>query len=272
MRHSAFFEADSASPGLLVPTPAAGSGWAGGQMRGMAVSAALARAVEHRVAELDRSGLRPARWTLDLFRPVAIRPCAVETEILRIGRRLCLVDARLRQDGRPVATARALFLAPGTVAAGDCWSAASIPAPPPHTWPRDPAANRLYYSGDAGWDVDPTRHHNRSRNRLWHTPVAVVAGEEPTAFQFACAVADVSNLVANLGTRGLEYINADVTVAFSRLPGGDEMGISATDRHERDGISIGAATLFDRTGAFGTATVTALTTGLPADLAAASAP
>ncbi|MEV0064190.1 acyl-CoA thioesterase domain-containing protein [Nocardia sp. NPDC050718] len=270
MRQTAFFDTDPTAPGLLCPTPVAGSGWAGGQMRGMAVSAALAREVEHRVAELGSDSLRPTRWTLDLFRPVAMRPGTVETEIVRTGTRLCLVDARLHQDGTPVAAARALYLAAGEAPTGRCWSASGAPIPPPPTWHRAPDDSRIYYSGDAGWDADPTQHHNISRNRLWHKSIPVIHGEEASPFQFACAVADVSNVVTNLGSQGLEYINTDVTVALSRLPIGDEMGVSATDRHERDGIAIGTAELYDRTGVFGTTTVTALTASLSADLAAAN--
>ncbi|GEM31272.1 thioesterase [Nocardia neocaledoniensis NBRC 108232] len=269
MRQTAFFDTDLVTAGLLHPTPAAGSGWAGGQMRGMAISAALAREVERRVAEQGPTSLRPTRWTLDLFRAVAMRPCTVETEIVRAGRRLCLVDARLCQDGTPVAAARALYLAAGDARPGRCWSVDSAPIPPPPTWHRDPDTSRIYYSGDAGWDADPARHHNTSRNRVWHAAITVVDGEKATPFQFACAVADVTNVVTNLGSQGLEYINTDVTVAFSRLPIGDEMGVSASDRHERDGIAIGTAELYDRTGVFGTATVTALTATQPADLTAA---
>ncbi|MEV6257943.1 MULTISPECIES: acyl-CoA thioesterase domain-containing protein [Nocardia] len=269
MRRSAFFDTDS-DDRILSPLPTAGSGWNGGQMRGVAVSAVLARGVERRLADLGPDRLRPARWTVDLFHPVAMRPCSVETEIVRAGKRLRLVDARLLQDGQPVAAARALFLAAGSDPAGDCWSAGKALPPPPASWRRSEDRARVYYSDDAGWDADPAQHHNRSRNRLWHGPIDIVTGEEPSPFQFACGVADVSNLVANLGTHGLEYINADVTVAFSRLPIGGEMGISATDRQEYDGISVGTAVLYDRLGAFGSSTVTAITAPAPADLRVAS--
>jgi len=77
-------------------------------------------------------------------------------------------------------------------------------------------------------------------------------------FQWVASVADVANVVANWGTRDLEFINADVTVNMVRLPRADEMGLSATEHLEDAGIAVGGAVLFDRDGPFGTVTVSAL--------------
>ncbi len=57
---------------------------------------------------------------------------------------------------------------------------------------------------------------------------------------------------------GAGYINADVTVTLARLPIGYELGLRADNTIAADGISIGSATLYDRTGAVGTCVVTTL--------------
>src|SRR6476620_9291000 len=93
-----------------LPQRPAGSGWGSGHMRGMAVSGALARAAERAVEALGRQDLQPVRWTLDLFRPARMEPSVASSTVVREGRRLCLVDAVLSQDGEAVARASALYL------------------------------------------------------------------------------------------------------------------------------------------------------------------
>lgn len=64
--------------------------------------------------------------------------------------------------------------------------------------------------------------------------------------------------MTNWGTAGVGFINTDLTLVFSRLPEGPEIGIEADNHISADGISVGSATLFDRRGAVGTCVVSAL--------------
>ena len=70
--------------------------------------------------------------------------------------------------------------------------------------------------------------------------------------------AESTSLVTNLGTKGIGYINGDLTVALSRLPLDDWLVVQADSHWTADGISLGTATLFDHQGAFGTGMVTAV--------------
>ncbi|MFD6454809.1 acyl-CoA thioesterase domain-containing protein [Nocardia sp. NPDC060220] len=271
----AFFRAQSDPIGgaeVLHPEPEASSGWIGGQLRGMAVGAVLARAVERELIVRERSDLRPVRWTLDLFRPVFMRPCTTRVEVIRDGRRLSLFDATLIQDGRAVARAGALYLRPGPTPHGICWSPETAADPPPADREPSPDQDRVYFSEEQGWSPDARTHHNAARTGIWHRPIAVVVGEEPTPFQFVAGLADVTNVVTNLGSHGLEYINADATLTLTRLPEGDEAGLVGLDRLAQDGIALGTAAIYDRKGVFGTATVSSLAnTRGPADLSAIGA-
>jgi len=56
----------------------------------------------------------------------------------------------------------------------------------------------------------------------------------------------------------MEYINGDLTVALARLPKDDWIGLQADSHWTADGVSVGAATLFDGVAAFGTGVVTAI--------------
>lgn len=255
---SAFFRPEPGQAGLkLIPQAEAASGWGAGHLRGLAVSSALARATEQTVEAIGRTDLLPARWTIDLFRPARMRPCTTSTTVVRAGRRLCLIDSVLEQDGRPVARASALFLAPSQSPAGAVWSGGAQPEPPPPGAAMVPGQHRLYFTEKTGWG-DAAQSRNDARKQIWHEPIPVVEGETVTPFQLAAGVADVVNVAANSGTNGLEFINADITVALARLPVGAAVGFATTDRIEQAGISVGTAVAFDRTGVFGTATMCAL--------------
>jgi hypothetical protein len=246
--------------GLLVPSPVACSMWSDNQMQGVAVSSAMARAVEHCVRDLGRDDLRPARFTVDLFRAAAMQPCEVAATVVREGRRLCLVDATLSQRGEPVARASAVFLRPTDPAPGNVWAPdQEPPTPPPHDVAPPSDEPRIpYFRSGEGWSQSFTGHQNASRKQTWQTAVPVLAGETPSGFQAAAAIADITNMVVNWGDHGVEHINTDITLTLSREPVGVEIGLAATDRFQDDGIAIGTAAVFDRAGQVGVAMVTTL--------------
>lgn len=258
--NSGYFRLTDPHQQTLVPDASAASLWGGsggGHLRGMAVSGVLARAVEQRVAE-DHGHLRPARWTLDLFRTPAMTPCVASTTVVRAGRRLCVVDAVLHQDDRAIARAGALFLAESEPTEGKVWSAPFDLALPPADMRPATTESRLYYSEVAGWTPKPDVHQNDQHKQVWLEPVPVVQGEEPSQFQFAATAADAVNLVVNWGDWGLEYINADLSLVLGRLPTGDGIGLAAEQRIAERGIAGGAAVMFDRDGPFGMVTVSTL--------------
>jgi hypothetical protein len=74
----------------------------------------------------------------------------------------------------------------------------------------------------------------------------------------AVVAAEATSLVTNMGTRGIGYINGDLTVALSRLPAGEFIGVQADSHWCSDGVSVGGATLFDDVGPFGIGMVTAV--------------
>lgn len=243
----------------LIPAPLACSMWSADQMHGVALSGALAWAAERALADAGRTDLRPARWAVDLFRPARMVPCTLTAEIEREGKRICLVDVILAQDGERVARGTATFLKPSANTDGEVWEPGERPEPPaidvvpPATEPRAP-----YVRSSAGWSQDFLEHQNSARKATWSTAVPVVAGELLTGFQAAASTADGASMVTNWGTRGIEHINTDITMTLAREPEGVEIGLLATDRVEHDGIAVGTAAVFDRRGPLGTVIVAAL--------------
>ena len=114
-------------------------------------------------------------------------------------------------------------------------------------------------SDEAGWTPMGENHQNVSRKRAYYRGLEVVDGEEVSPFVRAVIVSEAAtNLVAHLGTAGIGYINGDLTVALSRLPVSEFIGVQADSQWAADGVSVGNATLFDDAGPFGTAMVTSL--------------
>jgi hypothetical protein len=253
----AFFSAEADQ---LVPAELARSRWSENQMHGVAVSGALARAMEEAVSSRGRTEIRPARYTVDLFRPASMTACTTSAEVVREGPRLCLVDARLEQEGTTVARASAIFLRPGETPAGSVWSPGTEVSPPPLELApvSDDLRVPLFGSDDAGWTGSFADHQNGSRKRTWQTAVPIVQGERPSPFQAVASIADAASMVTNWGSNGVEYINTDISLAISRLPVSLEIGLAAVERTAHDGIAAGAAVVFDREGVFGTAMVSSL--------------
>ncbi len=243
----------------LLPTDIARSMWSHDQIHGVAISGALARGLETRLEGIGRQDLHPARYTVDLFQPARMAPCRVETEVVREGRRICLIDAFLLQGDERVARASCIFLLPTESPTGQVWTPDDHPVPPPEdVAPRSDEPRVPFFASDAPWSQKFPDHQNVGRKQTWQTGIPVVAGEKGTSFQAAAAIADATSMVVNWGTEGVQYINTDITLALARPPVGREIGLSATDRVERDGIAVGTVEVFDRAGSLGTAMVTAL--------------
>ncbi|MCW2754042.1 MAG: hypothetical protein JWQ32_1453 [Marmoricola sp.] len=245
---------------VLIPQNIARSLWRADQMHGVATSGALARELENRVVVAGRDDLRPARYTVDLFRAPSMGPCSMASTVIREGSRLMLVDATLAQEGEVVARASALFLKATENPTGTVWGPTDAPQPPPveiaaiSEEPRVP----IFFSDGVGWSQNFAEHQNGGRKQTWQTALGIVVGEKPTPFQGLAGAADSTSMVVNWGTEGVQYINTDITLAISRVPVSQEIGITATSWYSHDGIATGTATVFDRLGPVGTSTVTSI--------------
>lgn len=243
----------------LDPLPLAQSLWRADQMHGVAVSGLLARAIEQVVGEAGRGDLVPARYHVDLFRPARMVTTTASARIVRDGPRLVLVDASVEQGSEVVARATATWLAPSQQAPGEVWSASDRPvAPSPLLLPAPGEHHVPLFASSAPWSDNFGDHQNGGRHQTWQTGVPIVLGEPCTPFQAVASIADATSMVTNWGSAGVAHINTDISLALTRLPDSDRLGLRATDHVACDGIAVGTAEVYDATGPIGTATVTAL--------------
>jgi hypothetical protein len=231
-----------------VPTPLAGGPWSADAQHGGPPGGLLAREAEGRAREAQGEGapapapLQPVRHTVDLFRPVPLRPLEVVSRLLRSGRRIAVVESMLRCADADLAKATTVFLRPaaggGAEAAGAGPHLAGAPEriPGPEGFESAPLvpgpwAERLppgfHFEVEVRWvDSDPP-------TAWFRPPMALVAGERPTPFQRVAVVADLGNAVsaARRQARGVpqfSLINVDITLHLVGLPAGEWVALRSS--------------------------------------------
>lgn len=237
--------------GTFHPTEWAQSRWGADMLNGPAV---VALAAWHLEQEYGVPGFLPARLTVDLFKAARRCPTRVRSRLVRDGHRIRNSECDIVQGEVTVARATMVQYRQSEAPPGQEWTGQADFSPP------GDAAQNVYLIGsdDAGWDPRGAVHQNTSRKRFYHSPIDAVSGHGLTPFVRAVIVAEATSLVSHLGTKGIGYINGDLTVALTRLPNSDHIGLQGDSHWAADGISIGSATLYDDVGPFGTGLVTAI--------------
>jgi hypothetical protein len=240
----------------FLPGPDAVGPWAPDMLHGRFFGGLAARSIEQ---EFLAPGWRVSRLTVDLFRPAGFELVEVSTHQLRRGRRIQVIDAMVRAGGVEVAAARAVVLTEGTPPPGTIWQAPQWDSPHPETLP---VPERLDdESQHSVWDI---RLHeggfaSSERTRAWTNDHGFLVDDEPlTPFVRAVLSADLASPMSNGSAEGIGYINGDYTLAMARYPIGEWIGLETTTHLAADGIALGASTMYDLDGPFGTSTTTAL--------------
>lgn len=235
----------------LVPAPHARGPWAPGMLHGRLVGGLLARAIEREHAE---EGLHFARLTVDLYRNSPLAPVRVDTDRVRDGRRIRVVDAFVSGENGPVARASAVLLRRGEQPEGTVWTAPvwDLPDPDELGEPRQKAGATFDV-----WPIAPdgtvrSDFKSGQRHRAWIRETRpLVAGESLSALARVALASDMASPVAHFGSKGLKFINADYSINLSRLPLGDAIGVEATGHLSEEGVAVGQCVLYDTAGPIG---------------------
>ncbi|TDO12051.1 thioesterase superfamily protein [Mycobacterium sp. BK086] len=238
--------------GTFHPTENARSRWGADMLNGPAVVGLAAFNLEQRFGLPE---FLPARLTVDLFKAAKRVPTIVRTRLVRDGHRVRNAEADVVQGDVIVARATLVQYRQSEPPPGEEWAGLPTSFTPPTD--ADPHAF-VIGSDDVGWSPGGDVHQNTSRKRVYHSPIDVVAGHAITPFVRSVIVAEATSLVSNMGTKGIGYINGDLTVALCRLPRSASIGVEGDSHWVADGISVGTGTLYDDAGPFGTGLVTAI--------------
>jgi len=236
---------------MILPTRLCGGPWDVGAQHGSAVAGVLARAVESVETAVS---MQPARFTVDLLSRVPLTPMRQVVEVVKMGKQIAVIDARLLSDERVVARASALFIRDQ---AGLVFPAeANVPPEPPMppTDPSSPSPGEVF-SFPGFWNaIDYVRSRGEMAGgapaSAWlRLRCRVAAGEEPTPFQRLAVAADMGSGIAGfLPFDRFRTINADISLHILRLPTSEWIGLDGDTRIETDGIGQSAAALFDEVG------------------------
>lgn len=255
--------------GAVVPTELTSSPWSPHSLHGGPVAAILAQALE---ATPTAAPMFPARFTLELLRPVGLEPMRIDTRVARPGRKVQVLEATLSKEpgvepspATTVARATLQQIALAPVELPEHVSTINGPEtrrpPAPENVPqRDGslAAEGVAFHNTAVEhrcgehfleDLGPTQDWIKVLFDLF-------PGEPLSAFQRVVAAADFGNGVSTvLKFRDYLFVNPDLTVYLNRLPVDEWVCLDAVTRLDpSDGagsIGLAESALFDRNGRIG---------------------
>jgi hypothetical protein len=239
---------------LLVPSMSAVSVWTDDMINGHHIGGLVAWGVERDHAADD---MQVTRLTVDMFRPVPMKPLRVVTKPVRMGRRLRMVEVGILDGEVEVARGSALLLLRSDHPQGEPWTPEPWDVPAPEEV--DPPTGESKLS----WEVRRvTGWGEGGQGRVWMRElVPFVAGQEISPLLRAALSADFANPLVNSGPAGLAFINADLTMYITRDPVGDWIGMEASGHLGSGGVAVGTGWLHDRLGRFGQSSAAAMPDG-----------
>lgn len=239
----------------FVPTGWTRGPWDARFQHGGPPSALLGRALARAVASEPHE---PARFWIELRRPVPIRPLRVVVEAVRIGRSTSTASATLLDRETELVRASALFVRHADLALDAArlpGVAAFEPQPSPETvrsfsmpFFRHPVGYHASIDlriARGTWARGPVLAWFRAR-------CAVVEGETPTPLERVLIAADsVHGVAPPLDMDVFSFVNPDLAVHLSRLARGEWVALDAWTAAEPTGVGIARSTLYDADGPIG---------------------
>lgn len=202
-----------------------------------------------------RADAMVARFTTEILRPVPIAPLAVETEVIRPGRKIELLGATLRAGGTTIMRVTAW-----RIRVADIGMEVEPAVPAPRAVGDSPPG--AFFEG-----APAVGYHTAMELRLaagafdlpgpaavWMRPrIPLVAGEALTPLARVLVAADSGNGVSAVAHPGeMLFVNTDLSVFLRRALVGEWVCIDAVTRIARTGIGLAAAVLHDQDGPVGT--------------------
>ena len=257
--HDAFYLPDPANPDRFLSTELTRGPWSPDAQHAGPPSALLAHAIE-RCA--PRPGFQVGRVAVEILGPVPLEPLTVETRVVRSGRSVELIEAKLSTDRGPVMQANAWrfklaepelplpeqFLPSGTRPGPD---QASAPTP-------FQSANEVGFHTGIEYRFTTGSFEDPGPAVCWiRLKCPIVAGTTPSPLERTLAAADSGNgISAVLDWSSFLFINTDLTVTLHRQPAGEWVCLDAATYPQPHGIGLAEAALYDEKGPLGRSTQT----------------
>lgn len=211
----------------------------------------LAHVVEHHRDARRGDGLVLGRLSYDILGTLPVAEVETAVRVLRPGRTIELVEARLSHAGRDALVLRAWLMQTRDTSAVAGSDVSAIPAPDD----LEPWDMSGWWPGGFIKSVEVRRKlHSPGRGTAWvRTTHDLVRGEpaSPTAASFA--VLDIANGVATrVDPRMAVFPNLDLTAHVHRAPLGGWIGLDTSVTFGSDGVGLTSSTVHDVSGPVGT--------------------
>lgn len=209
-------------------------------------AALVGRAVE----ALEPIGeLQVTRFTLEVLRPLPLRPLTIRAEAVRTGRRVQLCTASVSDDEGEVARAAAWRIRPADAPVPSV-ALEPTPVPGPADVPAapafDPWGGPSYFSG-MEWRVARGGFVEPGPAAVWmRMRLPLVEAEEPSALSRVLVAADSGNGISMvLPIDRFLFVNTELTVHLVRMPRGQWVCLDALTRVDSGGIGLAESVLWD---------------------------
>ena len=207
------------------------------------------------LVELDhadrRGDLVVARLSYDILGTLAVDVVETEVRVLRTGRTIELVEARMTQGGRDAVILRAWLLDTRDTGALAGTDLPRLPAPEE----LPPWHVQEFWPGGFIASVEVRRAlEHPGRGRVWvRTDCPLLAGEPVSALAATAGLLDIANgMSTRAKPREVLFPNLDLTAHFFRTPIGGWMGLDTSVSFGDNGIGLTSSILHDTDGPLGT--------------------
>jgi hypothetical protein len=249
---SLFHAAETENGPRMIPSPLTGGPWNPNHQHGGAVAGLLAQTLE---GIESPTPMRLARITIEMFRAVPLLPLRVEPEVIRGGRRIQSVEARLYHEDVLVARATGLRIRTTESLPEMFTPAGRDPdlGEPPKGIPKRRSdfvvpimpgfASAVDIQSEAPVECGVAAY-------LWaRLRCQLVEGEAASPIARLTTLSDFASGTGN----AMDYskytsINPDLTIHVLREPSSDWIGLRGTTLRAVDGIGQSIATLYDLEG------------------------
>lgn len=245
----AYFIRESAT--RFRPTVHVGGGWDPREQHIAPSIGLLAHVIEADLAARRGDDLRLTRLSCDILGTMPLEPVEVVVGVLRAGRTIELVEARMSHAGRDAVIARGWLTArydTGRI------QGSAFPRLIPRSEMR-PWELHLDWPGGFVRSTQIWRHQLApGRVQFWlRSDVSLLAGEPVSSTAHLLRLVDVANgVAARVSPDEVAFPNLDLTAHLFRAPVGELTGLDSTASFGPDGAGLTHSVIHDEAGPLGT--------------------
>ncbi|MGH1372087.1 MAG: acyl-CoA thioesterase domain-containing protein [Cellvibrionaceae bacterium] len=247
---------------VFTPQAAAGSPWSNTMQHGGPVNAMITMPIEKIAEEIC---MDVTRLTIDILKPVPMKPVKVKSHFLRKGGKMAVVDTVMTVEGsdEPVASGRAVLLKAQQGLSPVFDVAASLPET------RDSIASEPWIPKEMAAGLPPGLHNlirfhpstNKERPVFWINGDAnMLQGRAMTSLEQCATTADMTTVLAArmrvlqegiASPAAMGLMNTNTTIHFSRPPVGEWFAFTDHFIEVTDGYGIAECAIYDEQGCIG---------------------